>query len=467
MPLAVLPVRAETAPQMLKDINTSVFSLGSNPENLCAVANLIFFTATDGVQGLGLWVSDGTEAGTVRLHNPEKATPKYHGLVSAGGILYFSVGTSYGGTQMWKSDGTKTGTVLVRDFSHPDCTSPLGFGTGSAAVSGKVYFLAATRANGYQIWESDGTADGTRTVTDVFRPDGASVTSGFAVVDDTLFYECISPRYGRELWKFDTVTSNAQIVKDINSGIAGSDPTRLTPVGHRLLFSAADAKQVEQIWTTDGTEAGTQLLTSTRREPMRWLGPEMVSHGSHAYFNAASGAQSGIWKSDGTTAGTVLTSYNSVAQNLAIAVGRLYFTSPFMSGGWALWSSDMNMENITKVLDMSQGPAGDSETTLQFAVISGRVFFTVLTGPHTYALYEANGVTGGAQLLKSFTMVNMISMLPALVSTQDRLYFASGRSLGQLEPWTSDGAPGGTLLLKNIHRGSNGSQPSDLIKAGE
>ncbi|BBH39037.1 hypothetical protein myaer102_15570 [Microcystis viridis NIES-102] len=48
-------------PFLVKDINPG----SSNPYDLTAVGNTLFFAASDGVNGRELWKSDGTAAGTV------------------------------------------------------------------------------------------------------------------------------------------------------------------------------------------------------------------------------------------------------------------------------------------------------------------------------------------------------------------------------------------------------------------
>src|SRR5262245_59393040 len=50
-------------PQMVLDINTN--TLSANPSQLVAIGPTAYFTADDGVNGLELWKTDGTSAGTM------------------------------------------------------------------------------------------------------------------------------------------------------------------------------------------------------------------------------------------------------------------------------------------------------------------------------------------------------------------------------------------------------------------
>src|SRR4051812_44866276 len=97
-------------PQLLKDF--------SKASNLIPIGNVIYFVAEDGVSGAELWMSNGTEAGTILVKdlnvgsngsNPEQ-------LTNVNGILYFVANDGSHGKELWKSNGTAGGTVLVMDI---------------------------------------------------------------------------------------------------------------------------------------------------------------------------------------------------------------------------------------------------------------------------------------------------------------------------------------------------------------
>ena len=87
---------------------------------LTNVNGVLFFSASDGVNGEELWKSDGTVAGTVMVKDivPGGTSGSYpRNLTNVNGVLYFVA--DYGG--LWKSDGTAAGTVQVKDFgSDPE-----------------------------------------------------------------------------------------------------------------------------------------------------------------------------------------------------------------------------------------------------------------------------------------------------------------------------------------------------------
>src|SRR6185503_19760034 len=94
----------------------------------------LFFTACDGIRGVELWKSDGTDAGTVLVKDirPGLLTSAPDQLTAMGGALYFTANDNINGVALWKSDGTDAGTVLVKKMAPTLLT----------AMGSKLYFFA-------------------------------------------------------------------------------------------------------------------------------------------------------------------------------------------------------------------------------------------------------------------------------------------------------------------------------------
>ncbi|HKO82313.1 MAG TPA: ELWxxDGT repeat protein, partial [Chitinophagaceae bacterium] len=98
---------------LLKDINPGAAS--SNICYLTNVNNVLFFAANDGINGMELWKTDGTEAGTglVKDIHPGAFSSSIGYLIRVNSILFFVANNGTNGTELWKSDGTAAGTVMV------------------------------------------------------------------------------------------------------------------------------------------------------------------------------------------------------------------------------------------------------------------------------------------------------------------------------------------------------------------
>lgn len=195
---------------------------GSHGKRLMGqIDGIWYFAAREEATGLELYRTDGTPEGTwlVTDINPGQGH-SVHGYSSAkfDGAMYFSAYDDSSASDLWKSDGTKEGTVRLVDREPSDasgnpasltlfddkvfyiCTSSdgiertfslcksdgtedgtteivsLGPGVGPRnidVVSGMMFFSLGDATAGVQrLWQSDGTAEGTRLATDLVADDG-------------------------------------------------------------------------------------------------------------------------------------------------------------------------------------------------------------------------------------------------------------------------------------------------------
>jgi ELWxxDGT repeat protein len=153
-------------PTLVKDIRPGATT--SSPHSLTAVGNRVFFVANDGVHGSELWVSDGTDAGTMMVKDiaPGSASAAPGSLVGIGELLVFSAGED-GIAKIWRSDGTFEGTYPIYDVTE-------GSIGGLYALGGRIYFtlkyqiaeqpewtIYPITTVDVELWSTDGSAEGT------------------------------------------------------------------------------------------------------------------------------------------------------------------------------------------------------------------------------------------------------------------------------------------------------------------
>jgi ELWxxDGT repeat protein len=111
--------------------------------------------------------------------------------------LIFDAGTAEVGIELWCTDGTPQGTRLLKDIdTAPDNTLPKG---GSAPrsfreIGSRVYFGASDPVHGRELWQTDGSPEGTVLASDAIPgPDGLDPRESI-VIGDQLFHRA-GPHY--------------------------------------------------------------------------------------------------------------------------------------------------------------------------------------------------------------------------------------------------------------------------------
>ena len=132
------------------------------PDNFTNLNGAVFFTANDGINGIELWKSDGTQAGTTLVKDIKdgKGSSLPSDLTIFNGSLYFKADDGTRGSELWKSDGTVTGTLMVKDIVP---------GAESTNIEHLIKYnnmLFFSTTNG-EIWKSDGTEHGTELVSNI------------------------------------------------------------------------------------------------------------------------------------------------------------------------------------------------------------------------------------------------------------------------------------------------------------
>ncbi|MEG4914588.1 ELWxxDGT repeat protein [Microcoleus sp. B7-D4] len=437
--------------KLLKDI--SLGAGNSLPRNLTNVNGNLYFTADDGTNGLEkLWKSDGTAAGTVLVKDINSGvgssfSSSYSNLTNVNGTLYFTANDGINGIELWKSDGTAAGTVLVKDINP---------GTGGSGpqyltnVNGTLYFSVEKGTNGgYELWKSDGTAAGTLLLNDLGLN---SFPHNLTNVNGTLY---LTDRYtntkygiygGDELLKSDGTAVGTVWVKDIKPGDVTSNPSELTNVNGTLYFSGYDTHG-QELWKSDGTAAGTVLVKDINPGSVTSPPPQSFTNvNGTLYFTADDGTHGQeLWKSDGTAAGTVLVKDINPGVNSGLSHkydgnftnvnGTLYFTADDGTNGYELWKSDGTAAGTVLVKDINPG----TSAFLGFPYmenVNGTLYFTADDGTNGYELWKSDGTTAGTVLVKDIRPASVTSLPENLTNVNGKLYFTANDGINGIELWS-------------------------------
>lgn len=505
---------------LVKDLTGD--SESSSPSSFVERNGLVYFTALD-----QLFVTDGTEAGTVSLATGVK--PFSLGVL-ANRVVFLGSDES-NGRELWSTDGTVPGTAMLKDINPGPASSWGGLGTSFVKRGTSLIFFAEDATSGRELWITDGTASGTTLVKDITPGTEssqmdhlvASDSGAFFVVGGTTLWFSDGTEAGtlsvasygsvvsmvaaaNGAYLFTPGTSTARVLHFSNGTAAGTtdfpDVTAyapLTSTGGLVLFNGRDATHGVQPWITDGTEAGTHAL-----------GPLPVSLSFAPLWMRAAGSNvfmpvgEKLFRSNGTAAGTfevatLASTYHHYSSIPTAAVGNLLLFAN--SGGTAptngLWKSDGTVAgtglvkafyNIQMIAGTSQGYAllwGSEEYSCCTVPLwrtdgtaAGTTVLATTNTPHSFVelggrvYFLAGSQYGGPSQLwrtegtQETTRILMSGAMSGLGVAGGNLYITKFLPDSGHELWKSDGTADGVALVKDINPGEDSSQPASFASIG-
>jgi ELWxxDGT repeat protein len=355
--------------------------------------------------------------------------------VTAAGGKAFEVINS----RLAQSDGTPEGTGYGTGLRTPDASS---FGVVDDRL-----VLGASRQGVQQLWSTDGTAAGTKSLTDGTRDRPFRVEGPPISYNGALFVAADRPPVGQQLWRVEGGRTTP--LTDLHHLPSGINPTQAFAAGDRVLLQGGDYTPwlgvaadgaVETL--SDFSDVCRQFFFDPCTSPVTPLGRRI------AFEERFSG---GLWTTDGTAAGTSQIQSPDANDPLAFALGRLGDRVLVLGSSAILWSSDGDPAVPgTPIARLPFNPAHPERFALVSPIVSfgsSAVLFRRApgpTGPKTSVLevWRTDGTAAGTLLLAStpFPPDYSTALSPAVVG--GRLFFRFGGTL-----WASDGSPSGTRPL--------------------
>jgi ELWxxDGT repeat protein len=313
-----------------------VFAFLDDPD-LTVLNGEALFDGIDQSAHHGLWVTNGTAAGTHELTGISGANssgvfsgfPSPDFTVLNGQVLFRGIDTS-GNDGLWASNGTAAGTHEITGIGGA-YTGQFGLQPyGLTPFNGEVLFEGIDANGNNGLWETDSTAIHTFELTDIRGAYSGGIFSGgvfapdFTVFNGEVLFEGADTGAHDGLWITNGTTAGTTELGGLaNSGIGGAYvsglfsnvrvPEFFEPglfvYNEEMLFDGVDAGGNDGLWVTNGTAAGTSELADIGGAGsggiFNEVTPDFTAFNGEVLFNGYDTAGTvGLWATNGTVAGT-------------------------------------------------------------------------------------------------------------------------------------------------------------------
>ncbi|WP_147468345.1 hypothetical protein [Corallococcus interemptor] len=445
------------------------------PDLLTDVAGTLYFVVQEEDQRIALWKSDGTDSGTVvvKAFGPTNAILgglRIGGMTPLGSRLFFHLYEPWLGWELWVSDGTAEGTRPVVDLNPGSEGSNLfNFEELNGALS---FFRHApySQSGTTQLWRSDGTAAGTVQLLDFGRitggPGAVLPASGLRVFFTDDFEETV------RLWRTDGTAAGTFQLKDF--GIPGRYQGTITwtqRLGESMVFTLQDTVNGTRLWRTDGTAEGTRLLKRLDASANVELWPPQVVDGTVVFTFTDEGPSLEVWKTDGTEAGTVrLDAFGRDGRLVGVAGGFATVLTRTDDGHSKLWRLPLSGGAKEGIAVLPNPYADDPKAVpgLRNAVtVGGRVYFARTLGatvqtPRDVDLWVTDGTAAGTRWLSSGLTRPDVFHSPLMALGSGGLLFSAKGNV-----WVTDGTLQGTHALESLSAGKTPAEAAAFTRAGD
>ena len=440
-------INVSTEEMTLIDINAGGVS---SPYYMTPAGDGIVFQADDGIHGIELWYSDGTEDGTNMvldlMEGPDSSHPSH--IYARNDVVYFTAINEDEGRELFVTETTSGGTTLLSEFS--DSWSGISDGV---FFEGDFYFVHME-----ELWVTDGTRSGTQPISEL-----TGEVSSFELGGELFFIS--NGLSFSSLWVLDASLGSLSLVEELD--FDSREELEFVEMGTYVYFVTYD----DMLFRTNGLEGGSSVIFDFNAHPSN---PHNVSRlrsdGCNLFMYGGVGSHS-LWTSDGTESGTYIWLDYYFFHGDYELFGNTMISAGTIDSYPALYETDI-LANTTELLQEDVIPSNADVTSFT----SNGEEILLKYGIDKIAKYTIENKTEASRcsydlaeydLLESLDRPYGATGVPNHITAFNEgvIYAFSGLSRG-VELWFSDGTTVGTYNVKNINPGGAHSHPMHFASNG-
>ncbi|MEQ9101763.1 MAG: choice-of-anchor D domain-containing protein [Imperialibacter sp.] len=392
------------------------------------------------------------------LENHPTASSDPRDMVEIDGMHYFVANDD----EIWQTDGTPEGTSRL-EFTLPSGGwQQVGGGIrrirAMSSVDGKLLLFGFD----FIVFESDiilGDEPAILDLTSLTMSPLANINQGQWAssqsiqpisIGEKVFFLANDGIHGQEIWVTDGTGEGTNLLVDINPGAVGvSNNIKFLPVGDNLFFFIDN----KQFWKTDGTPDGTTLIKDFTpfNAIVGYSDREIHVVSNEVFFIVGSSGYS-IWKTDGTPDGTGVVIENLQSSNLRTLNNELLFVQRCNTTQSCLYKVNTMTAELELVATIPIQYLHNISTE-----VDGSIFFE---GGNE--LWKTDGTEPGTIKIADLEASNSSGYNWNYAFVNNRFLFTFIGNASGHEIWVSDGTTEGTSILRDFNPGLEASRPEFL-----
>lgn len=197
----------------------------------------------------GLWYMEQGDGNVIQLFQLRDQESGFQNFTVVGDKLFFHFYQRGVIPQLWVSDGTVAGTKEVKQIVPEQFAyAPYAYPGPLFAFQDRLYFGAEDGVHGGELWQSDGSTEGTILFKDIHAGAGSSVPSQFIQWGDYFYFTANDGLHGMEWWRSDGTVAGTMLVADLYPGISSSHPVFVLKHDESFYFLADNGKDGRQFY---------------------------------------------------------------------------------------------------------------------------------------------------------------------------------------------------------------------------